>query len=253
LFNESRDYENKLEYIYRYSHLDSIKFKNQGSEPGVTEYFAFESSGVYILDLNNDNNLDLVYSGQNGWNGLSDTKYFIHNGDLLEYAGQLRGRTIGIIENQDSVRIITNWKPCCDSYTSTLNTYLFTGTSKMKMIEEVKFFGAQFLSGIPNFDAYKSKTLGNVAMYASLIDFHRTAPYFGKYNKSVRKTLFEDEAHVRILINAKSTKIRILNTKDDRGQIWDLVITEPIILDNENLFEWPANKPIRYVGWIKSD
>ena len=223
---------------------DSVQFEYGDAEN--KEYYPLNEKGIRFIDLNFDGQPDLLYSGQSGWNNLTDTKVYLNQNGQLKFFGILNGDVIAIDQKPNEYEVFTHWTPCCDSYTSRIEKYIFNKTDVGKMSQSISYIGKTQLTGFPELDS-KSSTIKNLELFASLEDFQGTSPWFQSRTQAIRDSL--RNGYFISLIKLKNTKVNILDHKKSEGITWYLVITEALADVPNSLYEWSSGNGRRLVGW----
>ncbi|MEP2668761.1 MAG: hypothetical protein ABJH04_07195 [Cyclobacteriaceae bacterium] len=227
---------------------DSVQFKYGDGDTG--DYYALNKNGIRFIDLNFDGKEDLLYSGQSGWNNLTDTKVYFNNNDQLKFHQKLSGDVIAIDQQKNALEVFTLWTPCCDSYTSRIEKYVFSTNDSGQFILSVSFVGKSKLKGLPEFDS-KRAVIKDLKLYASKEDFRGTSPWLRGRNREARDSL--QNGHAINLIKLRGDiPVNILDQKDNHGTIWYLVITNILSDVPKSLYEWSSGNGRRLVGWTNS-
>jgi len=216
-------------------------------------YFDLDISGLYYLDLDDDGDLDLIYSGQNGPNNIMGSKVYLNSGGKFVFHSNLRGGIIDLHKTKTSYAVYTLWVPCCDSYTSSIRKYDFSADSIGSLNYTIAIIGLRHIgNGLPNFDAGQSAILNNPSLFAFREDFKRTSPYFKKRTRAIKDSL--KAGHPLELIRLKGQiTVNILYQEKRSDGMWNLVITHAINNAPKSLYEWSHNKRMRFVGWVRQE
>jgi len=226
---------------------DSIQFVSEGGD--TNDYYALNTDGIRFIDLNFDGHLDLLYSGQSGWNNLTDTKVYYNSNDSLKFFTILNGDFLAIDQRENEYEIFTHWSPCCDSHTSRIEKYVFNTTDSGKLIQTISFIGKNHLKGFPEFDS-RATVISDLELFASAEDFRTTSPWFRERNREARDSL--QNGHFINLIKLKGKiSVNILDQKVVNGTTWYLVVTDMLTDTPKSLYEWSSGNGRRLVGWTK--
>ncbi|MEQ9413008.1 MAG: hypothetical protein RIF39_04225 [Cyclobacteriaceae bacterium] len=224
---------------------DSVQFEYGDAES--KEYYPLNEKGIRFIDLNFDGHPDLLYSGQSGWNNLTDTKVYLNKNGQLKFFGILNGDVITIDQKSNEYEVFTHWTPCCDSYTSRIEKYIFNKTDSVKLSQSISYIGKAQLTGCPEFDGKKT-TVKDLELFASLEDFRGTSPWFRGRNRNARDSLYND--HFISMIKLRGNiPVSILNQMEYNGVTWHLVITKVLSNVPESLYEWSSGNGRRLIGW----
>lgn len=224
---------------------DSVQFVSESGDSN--DYYALNTEGIRFIDLNFDGQLDLLYSGQSGWNNLTDTKVYYNSNDTLKFFTILNGDFLAIDQKENEYEIFTHWSPCCDSYTSRIEKYIFNKTDSGVLNQSISFVGKNHLKGFPEFDSRKA-TIKDLELFASSEDFKGTSPWFRERNRDARDSL--QNGHFISLIKLRGDiSVNILDQKITKGITWYLVVTDILASTPKSLYEWSSGKGRRLVGW----
>lgn len=246
---------------------DSVQFVVADGDPDNPTYYPFSPDGVFFVDLDEDEDLDLLYSGQSGWHTTYSTKIFYQDKGQLQYDTLISGGILHLDKNKNGYSLYNIQLPCCDSYTSVINSYTLTPDHNLQFNGSISFMGVpyldipafheaialmglDYLKGMPDFDKGKEGVLKNGKLYGSKDDFNGTSAYFKERNDQIRDSLYN--GHFIELINLnKEIKVHVLDEKFVDGKKWSLVITEPISSAPESLYEGSTGDKRRFIGWAR--
>ena len=244
--------EQKLNFLQAtYLEEDSIQFEYPDYDPDYPEdprYFPLRWSDFYLMDLNDDDQLDLVYSGPSGWNGLMGTKIYLQKESRLELIDQIQGGLLDIVQQERSTLLHTTWVPCCDSYTSRIETYE-VNSDKVERVESISVIGRIRLQGYPHFDGLPDGQVLNPQLWAIPEDFRQTHPYFRERNRELRDSL-KRRANIPLIELDGNLLVKILAQKEIRGIKMRLILTPPLDNIPKSIYEWSVGDKRRFIGWV---
>lgn len=247
--------QEKLERLSLLPQGDSVQFELPDYDPendyGDPRYFPFNIYGLHYFDLDFDGDLDMIYSGQSGWQTLRDTKVYLLENDSYELHSTLRGGLLDIQRKDNAFEIHTMWVPCCDSYTTRIETHSFSAKQQSVFKESISIIALKFLKGMPDFTNLPIGSITDANLYASRDDFRGTHPYFRDDNRPMNEALRKGEP-VSLINLQGQTKFRLMDQKTINDQIWYLVITEPVLNAPKSHYEWSDGDHRRFVGWVKN-
>jgi hypothetical protein len=231
---------------------DSVQFElpNYSSqEEDEPLYFPFNIYGLHYFDLDFDGDLDMVYSGQSGWQTLSDTKVYLLEDNIYELKATLRGGLLDIQKMDNAFEIHTIWVPCCDSYTTRIETHRFSAEEQAVFKESISVIALRHLEGMRSFDNLPTGIIIDADLFASSRDFRGTHPYFRANNRPMNNALRKGE-FVSLVKLKGDIKITLLDQKMINDQTWYLVITDAILNTPKSHYEWSDGDHRRLIGWV---
>ncbi|QSE98065.1 hypothetical protein [Fulvivirga lutea] len=238
--------EEKWEKLHALPKGDSVQFIYSEDED-ETQYYPLNMYGLYYLDIDGDDDLDLIYSGQNGWNNRMGTKVYELDNDVLKIKKELNGGIFSLEKTDNGVILKTVENPCCDSYTSKLYTYSISKSLQTTIEEVVVAIGM-----IRWFDADKIetpvKTYSNLTLLADRNDFRGVSPYFRDRTRELRDKMNKGE-DIELASIPGSTKVQILAHKQKGDIHYELVLTEPFKAPENSLYEFLREETFRFIGW----
>jgi len=238
---------NRVEFIYE-----------EGDTPDETSYYELDLYGLKFLDLDFDGDLDLLYSSiRSGGMGQFSTKVYYNINNVLNYQTTLRNGLIDIQKNKDSFEIYTQFHPCCDSYTTRINQYNFSGKDKAVFVESISLIGRSNTryKGMPDFSTPQKGHINNPSIYALPTDFIHTSPYFRERSKEIRATIRARKKVELIKVNGQ-VEVGILDSATFKEEDYLLIITEPLnglAKMPISLYEWSDGDSRRLIGWVKAN
>ncbi len=246
----------KIELLSMLPKGERIEFIDYStSEENDTTYLEFNAAYITYLDLDFDGDLDLLYSGIDGTGMMQmATKVYYNINNELTYYTTLRDGVFDMRKNKKSYEIYTLFQPCCDSYTTRIEKYIFSKEHKAKFDESISIIGRTYYrySGMPNFNTKKTETFSNPSFFA----FHKEfkGHYFGKRTREVNKTL-KEKGIIELVKVAGEVEVEILNEINFKNETYYLVLTEPLNdlpKMPESLYEWSQGNGRRLIGWVKA-
>lgn len=251
--------EEKLEMLTMLPKGERVEFVyEEGETPEETTYYELNLYGLKFLDLDFDGDLDLLYSSlRSGGMGQLSTKVYYNINNVLKHQKILRNGLIDIKKNKDSYEIYTQFHPCCDSYTTRIETHIFSATDTAVFKESISLIGRSYYryKGMPDFDTEKIGSIQNPSIYALPTDFKSVHGYFRERNKEVRAIIKSKEILELLKVEGK-VKIGVLKEATFREELYYLVITEPLNHLPKmptSLYEWSQGNGRRLVGWVKAE
>lgn len=268
--------EQKLDLLKSLPEGDSVQFEDpyvSDDDEDIRRYYPLSLSGLRFLDLDSDGDLDILYSGMSGNMGAMDTKIWILENGEYRFLKYLSGKVIQVSEKDSGIEILTYWKPCCDSYTSRIEKYLFKNSGEIEkgigisligipkdntQADSVQLDDGTWVMPFPSpirlmkdFSRLTKAELDSGNLYAFKSDFRNLSPYFGKKNKET-KALLEQDGRIPLLKITNSIEVRKISEQEINGDMYFLIITAPIIVE-ETLFERSKNDKRVFVAWVKSE
>lgn len=267
--------EEKVDRLKTLPAGDSVQYESpwySADYPEDARYLPLDTAGLRFTDLNGDGKLDLLYSGSSGAMGKRDTKvYYLENG-RYEYHRELPGTVIHMNKDkEDNLVVYTHWKPCCDSYTSRIEKYLFSpskkgeyGSSisvigrlteyiKIKVTEQENDVAELYpipIRAMKDFSKLRKGKLGSVDLVAFWSDFRGTSPYFRERNQEIR-SLLRNRQPIHLLTLEAQVDVRIIAEKIHNNERWFLVLTDAMNDVPKSLYEWSAGSQRQFVGWVQ--
>ena len=254
---QSDDFKRNLTIEEIYALLpdnDSLQFELPGydpEDPGYPQYYPLDTNTIYMLDLNFDGAEDLIYSGQSGWATLRDCSVYLKEGLQLKYETLLRGGLLDIHKTNDSIIVYTMWVPCCDSYTTRIEKYIFTKNEVATFEYSISVVGLRELQGLPDLNNLRSITVDQPVLYALPNDFRGTSPYFRETNNQAKDTL-RKQFPLHMLSLEGKLKVEVLGMSTWRRQDWLLILTDELPDLSPSRYEWSDGENRRLVGWVKA-
>mgnify|MGYP001799390039 CR=1 FL=1 len=244
---------------------DSVQFRDESIDDEVVYYY-LNMNGLRFLDLNGDQNLDLLYSGISGTMSKTDTKVFLNDGKRLVYTKMLPGGIFHIAKRQDTLLVSTLWQPCCDSYTSRIETYAFHADDEGEFQSSISFIGRYYrvfidAGEVQSMKKEPSATLlslsglatgqaDSLQLHALPIDFRGVSAYFREKDREVKR-LIRTRQPVPLLTLEETTHVTIISKKQFADENWFLVLTDIVNEVPKSLYEWSRGDRRRFIGWVK--
>lgn len=252
LKKHSYEPDQRMEKLQELIHPDSLRYLDLSTiDDEEPYYFEFDTSGTYLMDLNADGALDLIYVGISGPMGRTTTVYLNIDG-TLERITSIDGRLLEIDQKSNQgISIYTLWKPCCDSYTNRIESYEIVENEVSKS-ETISFIGNSKIRHVPDFSRYEKKTLKKGAvLYAIDTDFRRLAPYFRDDNKEY-KELMRNKKPLPMMTLDTEVKVAVLLEMEVEvyGEMFAAIVTDKFNAPKSH-FEWSDGENIRIVSWVK--
>ena len=253
------DSQAKMKLLKQLPPGDSVQFEDYSYDPDypdIPRYLSLDTAGLRFIDLNRDGRLDLLYTGLSGTLGKQDTKVYFLQENTLVYHGKLTGSVINIRQSADGqLEVYTYWRPCCDSYTSGIEKYVFSKSKKGVMAASISCIGPM-APGMKNvslkdFSRLKKGRLEKIDLVAFWDDFRDTYPYFGERNKEI-KALIRDKQPVHLLVLDASVTVSIIAEETRDRERWYLVLTDPLDQIPKSLYEWSAGDNRQFIGWVQN-
>ena len=232
---------------------DSIRYMDMmtanDEEP---EYFELDTNGIYLIDLNFDSHLDLIYSAISGPLGRATTTIYLNKkGKKLERKAVIDGRLLDIEQkHKEGLTIHTLWQPCCDSYTNRILSYQVS-ENEISQVGLLAFIGNTKLRHLPDFSKYDKKTLKKGAiMYAIDTDFKHLSPYFRDDNKAFKEKMRNQEALPMMTVES-DLKVSVLLQLEVEvyGELYAAIVTD-LFSAPKSHFEWADSENSRIVSWV---
>ncbi len=251
--------EEKLEMLKMLPEGDRVEFiYEEGQTAEETEYLELNVYGLKYLDLDFDGDLDLLYTSlANGGMRQLSTKVYYNKGGKLKYHSTLKNGIIDIHKEGHNYRVYTQFHPCCDSYTTRINQYNFSGKDKAVFVESISLIGRSNTryKGMPDFSTPKIVHINNPSIYAFPADFIHTSPYFRGKSKEVRTTI-RARKKVELIKITGQVEVGILDSVTFKEEDYLLIITEPLnglAKMPISLYEWSDGDNRRLIGWVKAN
>jgi len=229
---------------------DSVQFIRDYREDEKHNYYPLNMEGLHFLDLDSDGDLDLLYSGQNYTQIVfHDTKLYFNEGNKLVLQKTIDGGAVSFRQRKNGTKVVAmRWIPCCTSYTSRLTTLTFSGHHQFTE-SSISVIGG---IGITDFSGLKEFMLDSIALYAFGLDFKGAHPYFGKRDKEIQPLLRAMQQPILLLSMKGQTTVGLITEREINGEIWSLIITDPLDDVPRSLYEWSRGDNRRFVGWVRS-
>lgn len=233
-----------IRYFLTYAHLP---------EEEKDVYFPLDTAGVYLLDLNMDGKLDIIYSARSGTLVAKSTSIYLNNNDVVAKDTVISGGLIDIYPSKKGCSIYTLWKPCCDSYTNRLENYIISSVGT-QFVESISYIGRSKLRHVPNFNiiSEKKKIKKGTPFYTMKLDFRNIHPYFREDNKVFSDVLKKDEPLMLLQCGMKVEAI-VLGSIDHKGETYYAILTNEMKNVPKSHFEWSAGNHRRFVAWVKAE
>lgn len=248
--------ERKMELLALLPSNEKIEFvMNSDWHNDELMYFDLDTSGLIYMDLDFDGDLDLLYSSVNAAMMQTATKVYYNTNNILNYEFTLRDGVLDIKKNKSSYQVFTLFRPCCDSYTTRIEEYVFSKHDRGEFQQSISIIGRTYrpFRAMIDFNGGKTFSDTNITLLALQSDFRGVSPYFRELNKEVKAELRENGVIKLLKINGE-VSYQVIDSTTYKGVTYSLIITKP--LNNLpkmpiSLYEWSQGDKRRLVGWIK--
>ena len=245
-------------YQELYKLEDSVQFEYPLYDPEYEDdpfYFQLDTGNLIFLDLDFDGQLDLIYSGLSSISGVRGTKIFRNKGGSLVHEQTIAGFPLDIQYSKGDLKLFIVWAPCCDSYTSRIETYIPVKNNETawQMEESISVVGYGRLKGIPDFSSFPQRKISSLELMFSKEDFRRTHPYFRKDNKAFKDSLRSNKLIPLLSMDTESMNVSILAERVHNDQKMWLILTPALDNVPKSHYEWSAGDRRRFIGWIYAD
>lgn len=242
----------KMELLTLLPKGDSVQFEFPDYDPhevDMNRYFGLDTTGLHYIDLDSDGDLDLLYSGTSGWLGMMDTKVYLNQDNQYKFIKVLNGRLLDIRERLSGYEVYTLWVPCCGSYTSRIEKYLFLDDRIAEFRESISIIGRLLTKGIPDFSNLKPAYIKNVNLSAQQADFRGVHPHFRNKQNAKLDTIRAGKPISALFVKGR-VDVNIIKTQTIKDKEWYLIITTPLLLNPKSLYEWSSGSNRRFIGWV---
>ena len=247
---------------------DSVQFPNPHFDSTYVDdskYLPLDTFGIHFIDMDFDGDLDLVYSGISGPMNQQGTRIYLNQNTKLIHHKDIAGYLMTITHLPDSLKttLRTCWQPCCDSYTSRIESFEFSNESRAKFTGSISIIGRLMETIIiqdsiyipspirrpPDFSSSQKAVLTKVELIAFQADFRGTSPYFRDRNQEIRQKLRLGEP-IPLLTIDQTVPALILTSEMKQGETYYLVLTDALNDVPKSLYEWSEGNNRQFIGWV---